>query len=385
MKTGLMRPDGKKYNDTDIHNLQRSKRWKQRYGAYLRKMLHKPKIVETKLMSWWLNYRTTNEDGLWLCNKATEPAIRNQMGHTQDIQFPDGVEMYREIKPGPWSKHGLSKWISSNPEPALDSWHGRFANFGNTGMAAGLSDCLHLKGTAEGNVKIRHVLAIQEDDMVNEWLPSHHRENPALKDHLLGSFINELALKAGCGKIPFPKARPLRPSNGEKFLSEYFYAQKARNESQEDKPDQKTKRCRCIECEQNITPLLSTVEENVIPDGISMPDEAVHQAIEIGPESKRELTLTITKARCTVIGNKPGPIIPVIPIAPARLLLLPALLPQPNANHIENPASILWIVAYSKRARDAFSLVWFWRKPLQGQGDAVLFRITVNYTIYTTF
>jgi hypothetical protein len=148
---------------------------------HLRKMLHKPEIVKTKLMSWWLNYRTTNEDGLWLCNKATEPAIRNQMGHTQDIQFPDGVEMYREIKPGPRSKHGLSTRISSNPEPAVESWHGRFANFGNTGMAAGLSDCLHLKGTAEGNVKIRHVLAIQEDDMVNEWLPSHHPEKSRLE------------------------------------------------------------------------------------------------------------------------------------------------------------------------------------------------------------
>jgi hypothetical protein len=171
------------------------------------------------------------------------------MAHMQDIQFPNGVEMYQEIKPGPRSTHGLSKWISSNPGPALESWHGRFANFWNTGMAAGLSDCLHLKRTAEGNVKICHVLAIQEDEMVNEWLPSHHREIPALKDHLLGSFINELALKAArCGKIPFPKARPLRPPNGETFLSEYFYAQKARNESQQDKPDQKTKRFRFTVC-----------------------------------------------------------------------------------------------------------------------------------------
>jgi hypothetical protein len=56
-----------------------------RDGAYLRKMLHKPEIIETKLMSWWLNYCAMNEDGKWLCNKATEPAIHNQMGHTQDI------------------------------------------------------------------------------------------------------------------------------------------------------------------------------------------------------------------------------------------------------------------------------------------------------------
>jgi hypothetical protein len=64
-------------------------------------------------------------------------------------------------------------------------------------MAAGLSDCLHFKGTAEGNVKICHVFAIQEDEMIMEWLPLHHQENPTLKNHLLGSFINKLALKAG--------------------------------------------------------------------------------------------------------------------------------------------------------------------------------------------
>jgi hypothetical protein len=80
-----------------------------------------------------------------------------------------------------------------------------------------------------------------------------------------------------------------------KFLSEYFYAQKARNgKSQEDKPDRKTKRCHCTECEQNITPLImSTMKENVIHDGISGPYEAVHKTVEIGPQSRRELTLTI--------------------------------------------------------------------------------------------
>jgi hypothetical protein len=63
-------------------------------------------------------------------------------------------------------------------------------------VAVGLSDCLHYKGTAEGNVKICHVLAIQENEMM-ERLPLHHQENLTLKYHLPGSFINKLALKAG--------------------------------------------------------------------------------------------------------------------------------------------------------------------------------------------
>jgi hypothetical protein len=350
MKAGLMNSGGKKYNDTDIHNLRRSKRWKQRYGTYLRKLLHKSEIIQTQLASWWITYGRMNEDGKGLCSKATDSAIRNQMKHTQDIQFPDGVKVYREIKPGQRSTHGLSKWVSCNPEPALESWHGRFANFGNTGMAPGLSDCLHLKGTAEGNVKIRHVLAIQEEDRVNHWLPSHHRETPALKDHLLGDFINKLAMEAGCEQIPFPKIRPLPPPNGEKFLSEYFYAQQVRNNSQQDKPDQMTKRCQCIECERNDIPLMSTVEENVIPDGISVPDEAIHQAVEIGPQSRRELTLTITKAHCTVIGNQPGPITPVVTmIDPTPLVPLmpwttvpPAQLPPqyPTITHTYDTNSV---------------------------------------------
>jgi hypothetical protein len=55
----------------------------------------------------------------------------------------------------------------------------------------------------------------------------------------------------------------------------------------------------------------------------------------------------------------------------------------PNANRIENPASSRWLVGYSKRARDALLLVWFWGKALQGQGEAVLFKIIVSYTIST--
>jgi hypothetical protein len=68
---------------------------------------------------------------------------------------------------------------------------------------------------------------------------------------------------------------------------------------------------------------MSTVEANVIPDGMSVPDEAVHQAVEIGPQSRRELTLTITKARCMVIDDQLGPVIPLIPIVPDSLPLLP--------------------------------------------------------------
>jgi hypothetical protein len=80
---------------------------------------------------------------------------------------------------------------------------------------------------------------------------------------------------------------------------------------------------------------MSTVEENVIPDGISVPDEAVHQAVVIGPHSRRELNLTITRAHVTVISNQPGPIVPVVtmidptPLVPVMpcTTLLPAQLP----------------------------------------------------------
>jgi hypothetical protein len=61
--------------------------------------------------------------------------------------------------------------------------------------------------------------------MINEWLLAHHQETPAVKDRLLVSFMNKLALKAGCEKIPFPEVRPLSPPNREKFMSKYFYAQ----------------------------------------------------------------------------------------------------------------------------------------------------------------
>ena len=92
--------------------------------------------------------------------------------------------------------------------------------------------------------------------------------------------------------------------------------------------------------------------QQAVDGGIAFVPHLVHQAIEIGPQSRRELTLTITKARCMVIGNQPGPIIPVIPIAPARPL--PALLPQyPITTHIydNNSVCCLEFLKYLDKAK----------------------------------
>jgi hypothetical protein len=134
--------------------------------------------------------KSTQQVGKSFSHPTTSQQSRsNQLEHVEDIQFPPKMEMHRTIPPGPRSTHNLSLCHSINPEPMLESWHGRFAHMGNTGMRPGLADCLHLRGACEGNVVVRHKLSVMNEDSVLATLadppepPRHLRDRPVLKDH----------------------------------------------------------------------------------------------------------------------------------------------------------------------------------------------------------
>jgi hypothetical protein len=198
LKTGTMAKDKKCYTDGDIKELRHSKKFKQRYAKYLRKFLNRGTDIAQRLLEWKDAFKNQIDptSGRKLFTEDTKAAVENQIMHVEDIQFPENMEMYRMIPPGPRSTHKLPSYRSVNPEPMLESWHGRFAHFGNTGMRAGLADCLHLRGTAEGNVTVRHKLSMMKEDTIptvtdNLQPPAHLRDLPVLKDHCLGKYINE--------------------------------------------------------------------------------------------------------------------------------------------------------------------------------------------------
>jgi hypothetical protein len=155
-----------------------------------------------------------NRDGKWLCNNRACYSQPNGTYAGYSISGRGG-NISRDQ-----ARTTVKAWVYLNGFLVViwnQLWNhgmGILLTFGNTGMAAGLSDYLHFKGTAEGNVKIHHFLAIQEDaEIINELLPSHHQKTPALKHRLRGSFINKLdysfqnfGIGLGCWKVVFAHA-----------------------------------------------------------------------------------------------------------------------------------------------------------------------------------
>jgi hypothetical protein len=335
LKTGTMAKNKKCYSDTEIKELRHSKKFKQRYAKYLRKRLHGGLVIVQKLLEFKDRFKNDVDpvSGQKLFTADTKAAIMNQITHVEDIQFPRGIEMYRMIPPGPRSTHKLPCYRSINPEPMLESWHGRFAHFGNTGMRAGLADCLHLRGTAEGNVVIRHKLCMMKEDSIYTVTdpldpPGHLRDRPVLKDHCLGKYLNDLAANAGCKLLPYRNLRPVYEDNGEVFLSEYYEEQRTRSEDPRDRPDPETKRCCCKSCGRNQVLLINEVLEREVVDMAA--DEVITEVLEFNEATgaSRTLTLAVTKAKYIIQDglNVASPIektcpsiTPYLPIAPTAV------------------------------------------------------------------
>jgi hypothetical protein len=308
LKTGTMAKDKHCYSDKEIKELRHSKKWKQRYAKYLRKRLHGALVIVQNILDFKKAYKEKLDpvSGLTLFTAETKDAIENQLKHCQHIQFPEGIEMYRTIPPGPKSTHNLPCYRSINPEPMLESWHGRLAHYGNTGMRAGLADCLHLRGAAEANVTVRHKLCMMNEDSTYTLTdkldpPGHLRDRPVLKDHCLGRYLNDLATDAGC-KLPYRNIRQINEDNGEVFLSEYYEEQQKRNEDARDRPDPKTKRCCCKSCGRNPDLLINEALEREIPTPDLAADEVVTVVEEHNQDTgaTRTLTLVVTKAQYIV-------------------------------------------------------------------------------------
>ena len=329
LRTGTMAKDKKCYTATEINELRHSKKWKQRYAKYLRKVLHRGSEIEQRLLDWKRTFKEQVDptSGLKLFTADTKSAVENQMKHVEDIQFPEGIDMYKTILPGPRSTHNLPSYRSINPEPMLESWHGRFAHFGNRGMGPGIADCLHLRGTANGNVVVRHKLSMMndEDSTLTDTLdpPGHLRDQPVLKDHCLGKYINELAGKAGCSKVPFRNIRPIFPDNGEVYLSEYYQQQNIRNKDPRNRPNTGTKRCMCKSCGRNKVMLVNEVIERGLEEDLSN-DEVITEVRKVNEATggSRTLTLAVTKAKyvieagLNVAVKKTTSYVPIAPIAP---------------------------------------------------------------------
>ena len=260
LKDGSFAADGKKLTDSEIRALEHSPKWKQRFGAYLRKKILPGEVVRVNLQRWIDKYSTkTDAVGLPVFTRTTDKVATQQkenVSHTADCE---GVDYYREIPAGPRSTHGLSKWLSTRAESILEKFHEFLAHFGNTGTNPALADLLCLRGTCEWNVRCRwqcHSLESRTNPehkwLARKYLPPGYLEDIApFTDHSALAFFNKKCRDLDLTEC-FEFVTPIRPDNGEVFLSEYFFAQEERNKK--GYVDEKTKLCRCEACQQALLP-----------------------------------------------------------------------------------------------------------------------------------
>jgi hypothetical protein len=239
----------------DIDALRHSKRWKQRYGTFLRKVIHQETTIKANLQKWITSYKdVVDPSGRPVFTKNTVKVTEDQLekvGHVVDV---GGIEMYQEIPPSTKSTHNLPKWQSNRPESSLEHVHGFLAHFPNTGMNKRMADTLTLGGAAEYNVKQRWKCGINEKKLnkVAIGIP----RAPRYYDHSFLQYLNKEAKRCGLSPV-FADVHQIEHDNGEVFLSKYFEQQMARN-----KPiaiqDAKTKLCICSTCA-------------IVPESISSP------------------------------------------------------------------------------------------------------------------
>ena len=253
LKDGSFSKTGLKLSDSEIRDLRHSKRWKQRYSEFLRKLILPGATHRYRLNLWMEEFKDSKDiSGKPVFTRNTEKVTTEQLKKVHHASDVPGMDMYQKIPPGPRSTHGLPKWKCDRPESPLEKFHELLAHFGNSGMNRKLADTLTLGGTTEYNVKMRWKAKINKRRLAGEIvdIPGDFVDLPRFFDHSLLHYLNGLAQNCGLPAI-FNDIHPVRENNGEVYLSKYFEAQMVRN--QNFGQDQKTSMCLCPTCTKYIT------------------------------------------------------------------------------------------------------------------------------------
>lgn len=250
----------KSYTALHLNSLMYTSQWKQRYDDFLKKIILPGQLIDENLNKWFGKYkgqRCERTDSL-LFTKDTRKTVDEQCRKGQYLADVLPVEeMYNEQRATKRMKHGLSFKRSCRGESHVESAQGQQQHYGNGGMNSDRADDFILRGHARANTRKREKLEWNKGegewrDKTQAWL----RGTPIFYDHLRMAKINEEA--AGCieGWVPFNNIFVVKEDNGERFLSDYFYAQQKRETKYNSTGRVRlTERCPCVECAQAIEPL----------------------------------------------------------------------------------------------------------------------------------
>jgi len=257
------------HEEEDIADLQKSKAY-NKYGKYLRKRIHSPKLIAKNLEKWWEDFKLEASDGKpegrgrryngkGVFTALSRDAFLSAVDHAQYItDLVHYSEMYEARDPPEDATHSLTSYVSlRGVESKLEKGHDILCNLANTGMRHELADLITLIGITGYNARIREMVR-QNRLSPSERKAVHpsYRNIPFQYDE--SRRLNEETQKAGLPK-PYPNAKALQEDNKERFLWEYYEEQALRDQKQgrlvlgcaKSSPH----RCQCNQCELNPVPL----------------------------------------------------------------------------------------------------------------------------------
>jgi len=270
--------------------------------------------------------------GKKLFTPETHPVVEEQYKKCKYLEDVLPVsEMYLETKPTDRMRHNLTHKRSCRGESHVESSQGQQQHYGNNGMGAKTADDHILRGHARANVRIRAKLAWNEGENRKD-IPAWMRGVPFFYDHLRLGMINEVTsatVGASMGWTPFDEVHKIPADNGERFLSEYFEAEKVRK--QQFPPDRLSDRCTCNDCMRNLDPLPWEKK-----NGVEVPLAAMEMR---GSENNDEdgglgwnmfddddVALLDVQPREALLENA----VPPVPLPPMQVVQAPPRVPQPQ-------------------------------------------------------
>jgi hypothetical protein len=86
-------------------------------------LFYPPDTAKHCLVEWSNKFKDMKDsDGKSLFSRGTEKVALEQTKKIKYIQDLEEIDMYRELPPGPRSTHRLSRWLSCQPESALEKF-----------------------------------------------------------------------------------------------------------------------------------------------------------------------------------------------------------------------------------------------------------------------
>ena len=263
LRDGTVGRGGPKTAD-EITEMENNGTFKKNYRHLIRRHFYSKDTAIQNLNGWKIKYKVSHSKdklpglgqpdqltGKTLFSKSTSEVINATIKKLDNaIPKVPPEALYRIANAPPKSKNDLKRYSHVGNESRTEAMHEVLHHLGNTGMKKDTTDACALWGLTRYNARQRFTNKLGEmpREVVGN-IPWHLREAPTFYNHSNLAAINLMARNHGRKTDFFPDLITIGEDNGEAFLSDYYFEQKAREGRA--MLGINSPRCQCERCANN--------------------------------------------------------------------------------------------------------------------------------------